>query len=80
MRRKLLERDGRVCGICRGHISLTAKPPDERSLSIDHKIPFHQGGTNALSNLQLAHRGCNERKGMMSPRTFNRRYERPIPP
>lgn len=43
------------CGIC-------FKPIMDKS-TIDHIIPKSKGGTNKLSNLQLAHLECNRKKG-----------------
>jgi len=31
--------------------------------SIDHIVPLSKGGTNFISNIQLAHLTCNKRKG-----------------
>ncbi|KKM77899.1 hypothetical protein LCGC14_1365340 [marine sediment metagenome] len=31
--------------------------------TIDHKIPLSLGGSKDFDNLQLAHRGCNMKKG-----------------
>jgi 5-methylcytosine-specific restriction endonuclease McrA len=50
------------CGICGQPIFKRFKHPHSFSASIDHKVPLARGGTNALSNLQLAHLGCNSRK------------------
>lgn len=50
------------CGICGEPIFKRFKHPHSFSASIDHKVPIARGGTNALSNLQLAHLGCNSRK------------------
>lgn len=53
-RRKLVaRRDGRQCNFCGSQADLT----------LDHIIPKSAGGTNALRNLQLLCRGCNEAKG-----------------
>jgi 5-methylcytosine-specific restriction endonuclease McrA len=51
-RRKLIERDGLVCGICFERLT-------EKTATIDHIRPKSLGGTNELENLRLAHRSCN---------------------
>ena len=62
--RALLRRDGDRCWLCREIIDLDLKPPHPRSLSLDHVIPRRPfGGSHALTNLRLAHRDCNERRG-----------------
>ncbi len=54
--RAIRERDRDLCGICNKPV-----PPTERSL--DHITPISLGGTHEPSNVQLAHRRCNSRKG-----------------
>lgn len=50
------------CGICGEPIYKRFKHPHRLSMSVDHKVPLARGGTDVLSNLQLAHLGCNSRK------------------
>lgn len=50
----LLLRDGSVCGICGGPLD-----PIREEFHVDHIRPAAHGGTNDLSNLQLAHPLCN---------------------
>jgi len=56
-RAAIIKRDGMVCGICGGDILYVA------DIDIDHIIPVSRGGTSGPDNLQVAHRGCNLRKG-----------------
>lgn len=49
MRRVILERDGYQCVLCKRF----------GRMEVDHKIPFHKGGTNDPSNLQTLCRGCH---------------------
>lgn len=53
----LLLRDGPVCGICGGNLD-----PIREDFHVDHIRPAAHGGNSDLSNLQLAHPFCNERK------------------
>lgn len=55
LRAEVIERDGRVCGICGGSI--------EGKLHIDHIYPVARGGKTILENLQPAHPRCNMSKG-----------------
>ena len=49
-------RDKWTCQVCmQGYIS-------GQRWEIDHWKPLAKGGTNHLSNLRLAHRGCNNEK------------------
>jgi hypothetical protein len=56
MRRRVLERDGWVCGIC-------IQPIADGDLHIDHIVPLVAGGAHAVENMQPAHAACNIRKG-----------------
>ena len=57
-------RSGGLCGICFQPVdlALTAGPSQP---TIDHIVPrsSKDGQDDRRSNLQLAHRGCNSRKG-----------------
>jgi 5-methylcytosine-specific restriction endonuclease McrA len=59
---KLAERDKWICHLC-------GKPVDPDMLvgngraTADHLHPRSLGGSNALRNLALAHKGCNNRRG-----------------
>ena len=55
-RSSVIERDGLVCGICKGVV-----PPGD--VHIDHIVPLAQDGSNDLENLQVAHAFCNLSKG-----------------
>lgn len=55
----LLERSGSCCAICKDPIDLGVKYPDPNSLSVDHIIPWSQGGTDDAANLRVTHLLCN---------------------
>lgn len=55
-RRHLFRKSG-CCAYC-GEAFRT-----EREMTIDHIRPRSKGGTNHISNLALACRDCNQRKG-----------------
>ena len=69
--RFLRARDGHNCMLCGlplngGSVaSLTKK--GQMKMTIDHKVPKSRGGSDALSNLQLAHYQCNHNKGNEMP-------------
>lgn len=52
----LLEIHDGICGICGNDV-------DPFDYEMDHVIPLVRGGFHAYSNMQLAHRTCNRRKG-----------------
>ena len=45
-----------------GKCAICGKPIKFKEMTVDHKIPLSKGGTNDLSNLQLAHLMCNRAK------------------
>lgn len=50
------------CGICGERVDLTVTCGPKQP-TIDHIIPMSRGGWDERHNIQLAHRGCNSRKG-----------------
>lgn len=64
----ILARDGMICQICR--LAVTAD-----TLSFDHIIPLSKGGPHTQSNLQVAHRACNSKKGNLLPGESRRRRQ-----
>lgn len=52
---------GSTCALCRGAIDFDATEKHRRP-SLDHIVPRALGGTDDLSNLQLTHFGCNQKK------------------
>ena len=61
VREYLLEKWGRKCAYC----GATHVP-----LEIEHIVPTANGGSDRVSNLTLACRACNQRKGSQSIETF----------
>jgi 5-methylcytosine-specific restriction endonuclease McrA len=55
-------RDEGMCMLCFTNVAINAKEMANRP-SIDHIIPLSKGGDDTLNNVQLAHFGCNSRKG-----------------
>jgi hypothetical protein len=58
--RKIADRDGWVCGICK----LPIEAGD--AIHIDHKIPKSMGGNGDFDNMQLAHYHCNMAKSNLA--------------
>ena len=59
----VFERDGWRCGICGDSVDRDVPWPDVVSSSLDHIVPLLHGGSHTYDNVQLAHLGCNIRKG-----------------
>lgn len=62
-REKVYERDNGICGLCGEKIELRYTAPHPKSLSLDHIVPLTKGGAHIYENVQIAHYGCNSRKG-----------------
>jgi hypothetical protein len=56
LRRRVIARDGLVCGICGGGV----EPGD---VHLDHIVPFSHGGPTTAENLRVTHRLCNLKRG-----------------
>jgi hypothetical protein len=50
------ERDGGICHICGKRVSV-------KSFTLDHLIPVARGGPHVATNLRVAHKVCNSRRG-----------------
>jgi len=61
--RDVFDRDGWICGLCSEHVDPATEWPDPLSPSLDHILPLSKGGPHAMANVQLAHLGCNVKKG-----------------
>src|SRR5690554_1341661 len=71
---RLRRRDGPNCALCGRPFNSEARRRRDQ-LSIDHILPVKLGGTDHITNLQLAHMGCNSRKGFgESPEELMQRY------
>lgn len=65
-RQAIYERDGWICQLCHTAIDRTADAQrDDAAPSLDHIIPrsLQLVPDHSDSNLRLAHRGCNARRG-----------------
>lgn len=70
--RRILRRDGPNCAYCNRETTLDKDAPLERTK--DHVLPKARGGTNALTNLVVACRECNELKGNLTASEFFAAY------
>ena len=56
VRIRVYKRDRFTCTYC-------GKAGNEAELEVDHIVPISKGGSNHMSNLTTACRGCNQKKG-----------------
>lgn len=61
--RKVYERDGWRCHLCRKPVDKTASVPNWQAATIDHVVPLSRGGEHSYANIRTAHFICNARKG-----------------
>jgi 5-methylcytosine-specific restriction endonuclease McrA len=67
LRRQVLASDDRCC-LCGGYVDRSLRSPHPMSATVEHLIPISKGGgVYAESNLGIAHRICNLRRGNRMP-------------
>lgn len=64
---RIAARDGWSCWLCGGEIDPAAPVGSPVSATVDHLVPRSRGGSSEPSNLRLAHRRCNHRRGSHLP-------------
>ena len=64
--RTVAERDRWVCWLCGGDVDAAATGTPWAA-SVDHVVPKSRGGSNDQTNLRLAHKRCNGRRGSRIP-------------
>ena len=60
---EIYTRDEWTCQLCNKPVNRNLNWPHKLCASLDHILPLSRGGTNAVTNLQLAHYSCNSRRG-----------------
>ena len=59
-RRKVYDRDGGVCYLCR-------QPVEFAAMHLEHVIPLSKGGEHSYANVRTSCSGCNLTKGPKGP-------------
>jgi 5-methylcytosine-specific restriction endonuclease McrA len=57
------DRNDWICQLCHEPVDKTLHGWHKMAATLDHIIPLTQGGLHCYSNVQLAHRSCNSKKG-----------------
>ena len=65
-------RDGNNCHICKAYVPEGLPQKDPRHATLDHVVEAAIDGGNDIANLRLAHRSCNEKRGV----EFNREQQK----
>lgn len=66
IRKRLYKRQKGLCWICGGRMSISlASAGSPYYATFDHLDPKANGGTNAQTNLRLAHKKCNAQRGCL---------------
>lgn len=68
--RSMLRRHGTHCSYCKGEMTTKRGFNHPMAPSRDHVIPLCRGGYDHLSNIVMACRWCNERKGPLTGDEF----------
>jgi 5-methylcytosine-specific restriction endonuclease McrA len=75
--KELGERDNWHCHICGGHVRPELMGKERNGAPTrDHIIPQARGGANTPDNLRLAHRVCNQRRGMKNAKRYGQKFRR----
>jgi 5-methylcytosine-specific restriction endonuclease McrA len=67
---RVFERDNYRCRYCGFDMTLHFPYPHLMVMTVDHVIPRHRGGTNAIENLVTCCYRCNFEKGHLSADRF----------
>lgn len=59
-------RYGWRCALCSRPVDRTLLHPHQQAATIDHILPISLGGRHEWANVQLAHHGCNRKRGAPS--------------
>lgn len=65
--RMIVDRDGSSCHLCGKNVDLSLSGSLPKGPSIDHLVPISAGGADCFTNVALAHRICNTRRGADGP-------------
>lgn len=60
---ELRQRDGDTCHICKKRINFDLSGMHPNGPNIDHLTPLADGGADCKSNVKMAHRSCNIKRG-----------------
>lgn len=71
--KKLIERDGNVCYLCKEPTDECGGVYDNKYPNIEHVVPISKGGTHTWDNVKVACRHCNVKKHNMSLEEYRKR-------
>lgn len=66
-RAALRKRQRDLCALCGERMLFEGNPNHPRFATLDHVVPRSLNGANARSNLRLACKACNNRRGNTPP-------------
>ena len=59
----LAQRSDSTCHLCGGVVDMTLSGQDQLGPTVDHLVPLSAGGADCSTNVALAHRACNTKRG-----------------
>ena len=74
---RLIKRDKSICYLCGDKVDISKNYNDNYYTCIEHLTPIIKGGTHTWDNVKLAHRICNNHKGIMTAEEFLEDNEAP---
>lgn len=74
---RLIKRDKSICYLCGDKVDVSKDTNDNYYPCIEHLTPIIKGGTHTWDNVKLAHRICNNHKGIMTAEEFLEDNEAP---
>lgn len=75
---RLIKRDKSICYLCGDKVDISKDTNDNYYPCIEHLTPIIKGGTHTWDNVKLAHRICNNRKGIMTEEEYVERSKSPV--
>lgn len=75
---RLIKRDKSICYLCGDKVDVSKDTNDNYYPCIEHLTPIIKGGTHTWDNVKLAHRICNNHKGIMTEEEYFERSKSPV--
>lgn len=73
--RLLIEAQGNLCAHCEQKLPTRWTQANGRAPTIEHVVPWSKGGSNAIANLLVKHKMCNEAGGCRPPSRRDRKWQ-----
>lgn len=75
---RLIKRDKSICYLCGDKVVISKNSNDNYYPCIEHLTPIVKGGTHTWDNVKLAHRICNNHKGILTEEEYFDAMKSPV--